>query len=278
MRLARLRAGIQVALCEIFGEEARPLIIDTNQPWLDPLRVWLEDEYQAAPQTVLALSETTLLAPVRAPQKIVAVGLNYRAHAIEQGKEVPTSPMLFSKAPSAIIGDGEVISWSKSTTTSVDYEVELAVVIGRRARNVTEAEALDFVLGYTVCNDVSARDLQKADGQYFRAKSFDTFCPLGPTIVTKDEIEDPQRLQLRTRVNGEVHQDSSTSDMIFGVAEVISYCSRHFTLEPGDVIATGTPAGVGSGRTPPVFLQDGDVVEVEIDGIGLLKNPVAITD
>ena len=164
------------------------------------------------------------------------------------------------------------IAWSAALTAQVDYEAELAVVIGRRARNISASEALDHVLGYSCLNDVSARDLQVRDGQWTRAKGLDTFCPMGPWVVTADEIPDPGALRVRCRVNGEDRQDASTGQLVHGVAELIAYCSQAFTLEPGDVIATGTPGGVGAFRDPPVFLADGDTVEVEIDRIGTLTN------
>lgn len=218
----------------------------------------------------------TLPAPLR-PGKIVCVGLNYRDHAEESGQPVPTSPVLFAKLPSSVIGHLDDIVLPRFSD-QVDYEAELAVVIGRRAQKVEVAEALDHVLGYTCLNDVSARDLQFADGQWVRAKSLDTFCPIGPHIVTADEIPDPQALAIRCVVNGEVVQDSSTKEMVFGVAELVSFISQGITLEPGDVIATGTPPGVGFARTPPVFLQPGDRVRVEIDGVGVLENGVVSSD
>jgi 2-keto-4-pentenoate hydratase/2-oxohepta-3-ene-1,7-dioic acid hydratase in catechol pathway len=223
-----------------------------------------------------ALDECRLLSPVVAPQKVLAIGLNYSDHAKETGQEPPPAPILFVKTPNSIAGPGDEIRYSKDDSTQVDYEAELAVVIGRAARNVAEADALDYVLGYTACNDVSARDAQFADGQWVRGKSFDTFCPLGPWIVTADEIPDPQVLPIRCRVNGSTLQESSTAQMIFGCAQIVSYLSRFMTLLPGDVIATGTPSGVGFTRRPPVFLGEGDVVEVQIDGIGTLQNTVRV--
>jgi acylpyruvate hydrolase len=209
--------------------------------------------------------------------KIVCTGLNYREHASEQGKTLPGAPMFFGKSPDAIIGPEDVITWSRLDSAAVDYEGELAVVIGRRARRVSEDDALDFVSGYTIANDVSARDAQALDGQFFRAKSFDTFCPLGPRTIAVGEIDDPQNLRLTTKVNGEVRQDSNTSDMIFTVRQLISYATRFFTLEPGDIMLTGTPSGTGTGFDPPRFLDDGDVVEIEIEGIGTLRNRVTVT-
>jgi 2-keto-4-pentenoate hydratase/2-oxohepta-3-ene-1,7-dioic acid hydratase in catechol pathway len=215
-----------------------------------------------------------LAAPLQ-PGKVVAIGLNYRDHIRETGMEEPSAPLVFSKWPSCVIGCDEPIVIDDAVTKRVDWEVELAVVIGRPLRRVDAGEALSGVFGYTVANDVSARDVQFADGQWVRGKSMDTFCPLGPLIVTADELPSPQALGLRTRVNGELVQDSSTAEMIFGVAELLSYCSHSFTLEPGDVLLTGTPWGCGEFMEPRRSLAPGDVVEVEVDGIGTLRNPVA---
>ncbi len=208
---------------------------------------------------------------IERPGKIVAIGLNYSDHAKESGTEPPERPLVFAKFPTAVINHEEQIRIPRKLTDRVDWEVELAVIIGREATRVSEKEALSYVGGYTVANDVSARDLQFSDGQWVRAKSLDTFCPLGPKVV---ELDDPQNLRLATRVNGETMQDSNTSQMIFGVAELISFCSHSFTLEPGDQILTGTPWGVGEFMDPKRSLQDGDVVECEIEGIGVLRNPV----
>jgi 2-keto-4-pentenoate hydratase/2-oxohepta-3-ene-1,7-dioic acid hydratase in catechol pathway len=214
-----------------------------------------------------------VLAPL-APGKVVAIGLNYLDHIRETGMDAPDRPLVFAKWPSSVIGTGAPIVIDPTLTARVDWEVELAVVIGRRLRRVAAAEAIDGVFGYTVANDVSARDVQFADGQWVRGKSFDTFCPLGPVIVTPDELRDVQDLPLRTRVNGEVVQDSNTSEMVFGVAELLSFCSHSFTLEPGDVLLTGTPWGCGEFMSPPRSLLPGDVVAVEVDGIGVVENPV----
>jgi 2,4-didehydro-3-deoxy-L-rhamnonate hydrolase len=225
-----------------------------------------------APVLAQPLAETQLLAPLARPGKVVAIGRNYREHADEEGVDPPPAPLVFAKWPSSIVGPGADIRWDAALTQQVDYEAELAVVIGRTARNVTVEDALGHVLGYTCLDDVSARDIQFGDGQWVRGKSLDTFCPMGPWLVTADEIPDPQALAICCRVNDEVVQDSHTSRMYFGVAEIISYVSRSFTLEPGDVIATGTPGGVGVFRDPPRFLGDGDVVTVEIERIGRLVN------
>ena len=207
------------------------------------------------------------------PGKIVCVGLNYLDHAQEGGMELPKAPLLFAKWPNTLIGDGEPIVLPPEAT-EVDYEAELGVVIGTKAKRVSEADALEYVEGYICVNDVSARDLQFGDGQWTRGKSVDTFCPVGPRLVPREEIADPQQLGIRCIVNGEALQDSSTAQMIFSVAEIIAYVTRVITLEPGDLIATGTPAGVGVFRDPKVLLKDGDEVSIEIDGVGTLTNPV----
>ena len=221
------------------------------------------------------IDPSRVTAPVPRPGKIMAVGLNYRDHVEEQGGKVkiPERPMLFAKFPTAVIGDGETIEWDPRLTTAVDLEAELGVVIGRAARRVSEAKALDYVLGYTCINDVTARDLQYGDKQYVRGKSLDTFCPMGPALVTRDEIADVGSLGVRSWRNDELMQDSNTSNLIFDVPFLVSFCSQAFTLEPGDVICTGTPSGVGYFREPPQLLGEGDVVTVEVEGIGRLTNP-----
>jgi 2-keto-4-pentenoate hydratase/2-oxohepta-3-ene-1,7-dioic acid hydratase in catechol pathway len=206
------------------------------------------------------------------PQKIVCVGLNYRDHAEEQGVELPERPLLFAKWPNTLIGPGEPIR-IPAISQNVDYEAELGVVIGRQATRVSADDALDFVRGYVVANDVSGRDLQFSDGQWVRGKSLDTFLPVGE-LVPASEVPDPQSLPIRAILNGQTMQDSNTSNQIFGVAEVIAFVSQAITLEPGDLIITGTPAGVGAFRKPPVWLQPGDEITIEIEGLGRLTNPV----
>jgi 2-keto-4-pentenoate hydratase/2-oxohepta-3-ene-1,7-dioic acid hydratase in catechol pathway len=218
------------------------------------------------------ITEFTLTAPVPRPGKVVAIGRNYPSHAAEEDAPAPSSPLIFGKWSSCVIGHGEEIRWDPTLTSQVDYEAELGVVIGRTTRRVAEAQALEHVLGYTCVNDVSARDLQFGDGQWTRGKSLDSFCPIGPVIVTADEIPDPNDLALSCSVNGEQLQSARTSEMFFGVARIISHCSQAFTLEPGDVIATGTPAGVGAFRKPPRYLRDGDTVTISVEGIGDLVN------
>jgi len=207
------------------------------------------------------------------PRNIICIGLNYKDHADEGGAQVPNCPVLFAKLQSSIIGPNEPILLPPDTE-QVDYEAELAVIIGRRCRLVSAGEALDYVAGYTCLNDVSARDFQRADGQWVRAKSQDTFGPMGPFLVTADEIPDPQTLGIRCWVNGQQLQNSNTSKMIVPISELIAFVSRGITLAPGDVISTGTPSGVGFARKPPIFLKDGDQVVVEVDRVGRLSSPV----
>ena len=218
-----------------------------------------------------------ILAPL-VPSAILAIGLNYHKHAEETGQKLPKYPVLFMKNPASVTNPGDPIILHPTCMEppEVDYEVELAVVIGKTAKDVSTENALDHVLGYTVANDVSARRWQggRGSGQWVRGKSFDTFCPLGPELVTADELTDPQKLRLTCVLNGEVMQDANTSDMIFPVAELISFLSTGMTLLPGAVILTGTPSGVGFTRKPPVFLMPGDKVEMTVEGIGTLSNPV----
>lgn len=217
-----------------------------------------------------------LLAPIE-PRTIYAIGLNYRKHAEETGAKIPTHPVVFFKSPTTVQDpEGPIVLPRKLRSDEVDYEVELGVIIGSRCKNVSRENALNYVLGYTIGNDVSARDWQKTWGgsQWCRGKTFDTFCPLGPAFVTPDEIKDPNNLKVSTRVNGVTMQESNTRDMIFSVAEIIEFLSGSTTLEAGTLILTGTPEGVGMGRKPPVYLKAGDVVELEIEGIGVLRNPV----
>jgi 2-keto-4-pentenoate hydratase/2-oxohepta-3-ene-1,7-dioic acid hydratase in catechol pathway len=212
-------------------------------------------------------------APVPRPAKLICIGLNYRDHAAESNMPIPERPVVFSKFSTAVIAPGEAVV-VPATSQQVDYEAELAVVIGRRAKNVPRDQAYNYVLGYTAFNDVSARDFQFADGQWQRGKSCDTFAPMGQTIVSTDVITDPHKLSIKLILNGQTMQDSNTDQLIFGVPELIEFLSETITLEPGDVIATGTPPGVGFARKPPVFLKPGDEMVVEIEGIGSLNNPV----
>jgi 2-keto-4-pentenoate hydratase/2-oxohepta-3-ene-1,7-dioic acid hydratase in catechol pathway len=220
--------------------------------------------------------EGTPLAPVPNPGKVICIGLNYRDHAIESGSEIPSEPVVFNKFPSAITGpESNVVL--PAVCTQVDYEAELVVVIGRRGKNIAERDARAYVAGYTNGNDVSARDWQKGrpGGQWLMGKTPDAFAPIGPWLVTADEIADPHSLKIALRLNGETMQDSSTKEFIFNIDQLIAHLSQLITLEPGDLIFTGTPPGVGMARKPPVFLKAGDVVEVEVDGLGVLRNRIA---
>jgi 2-keto-4-pentenoate hydratase/2-oxohepta-3-ene-1,7-dioic acid hydratase in catechol pathway len=248
MNFVRYRIDQQVAYGAVEGDVVHQV---TGVPWV------LAHQGEA----VAPLDQVELLAPCQ-PSKIVAVGLNYRAHAAEAGHPAPAEPVIFMKPPTAVIGPGAAIVYPTQLSQRVDYEAELAVVISRRARHVRRQDAFDYVWGYTCANDVTARDLQQRDGQWTRAKSFDTFCPLGPWIVPNLDVSD---LAVRSRVNGELRQDGRTGDMIFPVDELIAFVSAVMTLGPGDVILTGTPAGIGP-------LQLGDRVTVEVEGIGSLTN------
>jgi 2-keto-4-pentenoate hydratase/2-oxohepta-3-ene-1,7-dioic acid hydratase in catechol pathway len=238
----------------------------------------------AAPGTGYRFDEVRLHAPIPRPTKnIFCVGRNYASHikeaaeALKRELKLPEVPVFFTKPPTAVIGPADAIPRHSSATAELDYEAELGVVIGATGSNWTRAHALDQVFGYTIINDVSARDLQRQHGQWFKGKSLDGSCPMGPWVVTADEFGDPQRKQISLRVNGTTKQDATTNDMIFPVDVIIEHLSRGMTLEAGDIIATGTPEGVGMGRTPPEFLNDGDVVETEIEGIGVMRNRVAAT-
>lgn len=227
----------------------------------------------ATPDQGLDLTEVTLKAPIPKPSKIICIGQNYLAHAHESNASAPPFPIIFAKYANTVIAHGEPIT-IPSSVQKPDYEGELAVVIGRRGYRIPEAEALDYVAGYMPLNDVSARDWQSRTSQWVIGKTPDTFCPMGPALVTTDEIPDVQNLWLRTVIGDEVLQEGHTSLMIFSVAHLIAYMSQVMTLEPGDVIATGTPAGIGAARTPPRWLRPGDVVRVEIERVGVLENPV----
>lgn len=226
---------------------------------------------------VYALSDVIILAPIPRPAKnIFCVGKNYREHAIEMGSEedIPKHVMLFSKTPTSVIGHEQGIDPHTHITQELDYEGELAVVIGKKGKRIAEDEAMDYVFGYTIVNDVTARNLQSQHKQFLLGKSLDTSCPIGPYLVHKSAISNPYDLTIKTKVNSELRQDGHTKDMIFSIEHIISTISQGTTLEPGDIIATGTPAGVGKGFQPPKFLQPGDVIEIEVEGIGTLRNPV----
>ena len=226
-----------------------------------------------AGSAVGSLDDVAVLAPIPKPGKVICVGRNYAEHAAETGSDVPERPQLFAKFANAIVGPRDDVM-HPTITRALDYEAELVAVIGRRAAHVPESRALDVVLGYTCGDDISARDLQFGDTQWLRGKSLDTFAPIGPWIVTADEIPDPQTLGIRCAVNGETRQDDTTANMVFSVAQIIAFVTEAITLEPGDVIFTGTPPGVGFGMDPKTYLTVGDHVRVEVDAIGTLEHRI----
>jgi acylpyruvate hydrolase len=234
---------------------------------------WLEENEEHKSEVEIDSDSIEILAPITNPGKVVCVGNNYMDHCIEQNVEPPKKPMIFSKWASCIIGPNEEVVLPVESN-QVDYEAELAVIIGKAGKNIPEDQALDYIYGYTVMNDVSARDIQFEDVQWVRGKSYDTFAPLGPAIITADEIEDPHNLDIRLTVNGEILQNSNTKHLIHKIPYIISYLSKGFTFQPGDVIATGTPHGVGVFRNPPVFLKTGDVCRIEIEKVGTLQNKI----
>lgn len=255
---------------------------DLDGPWLPQARMLLDEiardekRLDSVSESIFRRDEVRLLAPIQRPRKLICIGLNYRDHAAESGMAIPERPVIFSKYTTAVIGPDQAVVLPP-TSAKVDFEAELAVVIGRRAKGVPRGRAFDYVLGYTNFNDVSARDFQFADGQWVRGKSCDTFAPMGQYIATTDEVPDPHNLSIKFRLNGQTLQDSNTGQLIFGVPELIAFISETITLEPGDVIATGTPPGVGFARKPPVFLRAGDLMEVEVEGLGVLQNPIILS-
>jgi len=275
MKLARIRVDGSVWLARREEEQYILLRTESDHVAADAIREALADEFDfRCSGEPIGHDDAELLAPIARPSKIIAIGLNYPMHVRESSAEPPTKPLVFVKTPNSLIGPGEAIVVDNEASSQVDYEAELVAIIGKRARHVDRARALDHVLGYTAGNDVSARDVQFSDGQWVRGKSFDTFCPLGPWIVTRDEISDPQSMAIGTDLNGDRLQNDNTANMIFDVATIISYVSKYITLEPGDLVFTGTPDGVGFARTPPRYLSPGGVVSVFIEQIGALTNPI----
>ena len=259
------------------GQNNTPLqstlrLLQAGEPALTVARKLAQEPSSSA--SALPLSSVRLIAPISQPSKIVAIGLNYRDHCAELGIDPPKVPVIFAKFPNSVTGPYDPIVLPGADIQG-DYEAELGVVIGRNAKRISARDAMDYVAGYLVLNDVSARKWQFADQQWVRGKSCDTFCPIGPWLTTKDDLPDPHALHISARVNGQTRQDSNTSNLIFGVPELIEFITESITLEPGDIIATGTPFGVGFSRKPPIFLQPGDVVEIEIERLGTLRNPVS---
>jgi 2-keto-4-pentenoate hydratase/2-oxohepta-3-ene-1,7-dioic acid hydratase in catechol pathway len=279
LRLGILRGERMLDLLELSQAAGRPtsFLSDMSQ-FLEAGKEALEFAHNLVEDSRGSVEGQSLAAvrlgpPVPRPQKIIAVGLNYRDHSEEAGFKLPAYPLLFAKFSNSITGPYDPII-SPAEDVQIDSEAELAVVIGRQGKAITEAAAFDYVAGYMALNDVSARKWQFADKQWTRGKSLDTFCPTGPWLITRDEVPEPHKLHVTGRVNGEIFQDSSTEKLIFGIPRLVSFISEAITLEPGDIIATGTPSGVGVFRKPPVFLKAGDVAEVEIEKVGTLRNPI----
>ncbi len=247
-------------------------LLQQGQQALEEVFAWAQQQFEAK-SNLISLDTLELGPPVPDPDKILCLGVNYREHAAEAQQELPAVPMFFAKFRNSLIGPTSPILLPR-VSRKIDYEGELAVIIGTRCKDVTEQEALQYVAGYSIMHDVSARDIQMQTSQWTAGKALDTFAPMGPGIVPASSISDPQTLTLTTRLNEQVVQHDSTANMIFSVATAIAFLSSLMTLEPGDIIATGTPSGVGFKRTPPLFLQEGDVVEIEIERIGRIRNPV----
>lgn len=278
------KAVLPLAAAEkhVLGSQTLPAtmleLLDAGQPAVDTVAKILATADDKCPK--LALSEVKLLAPIPRPRKnIFCIGKNYREHAMEFEKvkdesAIPKHPVIFSKPPTTVIGPEAVIDSHSEVTQGLDYEVELAVVIGRKGTNIPQAKAMDYVFGYTIMNDVTARDLQKRHSQWLKGKGLDTFAPMGPFLVHKSAVADVTNLKITSKVNGELRQNANTGDLIFSIPVLIETLSAGITLEPGDLIATGTPAGVGGAMTPPKYLKAGDKLELEITGLGALKNTV----
>jgi len=272
MKLAQIYYQNRLYVSEVDGEELVPYDFDG-----DMIDLMLDDLSPGKREDLrIPVQSATFLPSVLHPSKIIAIGLNYLDHANEGNAEIPKTPLVFTKFSNSLIGHNQEICWDQDITKQVDYEAELAVVIGEVVHKCSVQEANDYIWGYTCANDVSARDLQFGDGQWVRGKSLDTFCPLGPWIVRSEEMDFPNSLKIQCRVNGKVMQESNTEKMIFSIPELVSFLSNHFTLFPGDIILTGTPDGVGAFRKPPVYLKHGDTVDVEIESIGCLSNTTVV--
>ncbi|GLB61501.1 fumarylacetoacetate hydrolase family protein [Cytobacillus sp. NCCP-133] len=285
MKLAAFTIQSEKHIGVVQGERAISLTLLGGNQFPQCLRTFIEKSEELLPlaekligqevneAAVFPVSDIKILPPIPAPEKIICVGLNYIDHCRETGMEPPASPVIFSKYANAIVGHNDAVEIPVNSN-EVDFEAELAVVIGKEAKRVTEEEANEYIFGYTIMNDISARDLQFKDGQWSRGKTADTFAPTGPVIVTKEEAGNPHNLSISLELNGEIMQDSNTSNLIFTIPQIISFLSQSMTLKPGDVIATGTPPGVGMGRDPKVWLKDGDKMSITIENIGTLSNYV----
>lgn len=277
MRIARVRVKDKVYLARKDRDQYALLLEESSHPAHDVLREALAMNLDLSGTPIKTIPVVDqVLAPICNPNKIIAAGLNYRDHAIESGMEIPLTPVFFSKFPTCIVGPDDHIEYTDQNSKEVDYEVELAIVIGKESRNISKEESANAILGITIANDVSARDAQFADKQWVRGKSFDTFLPLGPEIVTLNEIEDVSNLNIWCTVDGKKLQNGSTRELIFNIFQLVAYVSRFMTLVPGDIILTGTPPGVGFARKPPVFLTNNTTVECGIEGLGVLKNSVRV--
>jgi 2-keto-4-pentenoate hydratase/2-oxohepta-3-ene-1,7-dioic acid hydratase in catechol pathway len=272
MKLAQIYYQKRLFVVEVVGDELIPFDFTG-----DMIELIIRDHYpDKIENQFFPIHSAIFLPPVLRPSKIIAIGLNYMDHATEGNAEIPKTPLVFTKFQNSLTGHKQNVSWDQSITKQVDYEAELAVIIGKMAKNCSAQEANEVIWGYTCANDVSARDLQFGDGQWVRGKSLDTFCPLGPWIVQKADIDAPHSLDIQCRINGQIMQKSNTEKMIFPVPELISFLSNHFTMYPGDIILTGTPEGVGAFRNPPVYLKHGDTMEIEIQSIGCLSNTIEV--
>jgi 2-keto-4-pentenoate hydratase/2-oxohepta-3-ene-1,7-dioic acid hydratase in catechol pathway len=267
MKIAKFYKDNSICIGLIHGDSLIPISFEGDM--IDLIKCGQPPETRGKS---ISLDHVKYAPVVTRPSKIIALGLNYKDHAEESKGNLPEAPLVFAKFPNSLIGHNDEIIWDVNVTRKVDFEAELAVIIGKSIYDCPEDEAMDAVFGYTCANDVSARDLQFGDGQWVRGKSLDSFCPLGPWVVTADELPDPHSLKIRCILNGRIMQDSHTGLMIFRLPEIISFLSRHFTLFPGDIILTGTPSGVGAFRDPSVYMENGDEVVVEIERVGRLVN------
>jgi len=274
MKLAQIFYQNQQLIAEVLDEKIYPLDFQGNMIDLIQSKAKLPEKKSPG----IEIKDVEFLPPVSRPSKIIAIGLNYKDHASESNIEIPESPLIFTKFSNSLIAHNQPVCWQKRITQQVDFEAELAIIIKKEIYQCLPENVFDNIWGYTCANDISARDLQFGDGQWVRGKSLNTFCPLGPWIVLTEKIPDPHKLDIKCIVNGTIMQQSNTSQMIFPIPKLVSFLSNHFTLYPGDIILTGTPSGVGAFRSPPIYLNHGDHVIVEIESIGQLHNACKIDD